>query len=141
MSTTDIDLTPFCDSNISRFDLSRPFVRDGWLYATDGRILIRIPSSRPDTNDRPLPKTVANIMLDFAECIEWHPWPGKAYITCYTRTCWRCRGLRRVGEDVHVCKGCECGECSGGKGVGGSECPECDGEGAIMPLAYPESKD
>jgi hypothetical protein len=40
-----IDFTPFCDATPCRYDLSTPWTHDGWTYATDGRICIRVPAS------------------------------------------------------------------------------------------------
>jgi hypothetical protein len=32
-------LRPFCSERNERYARTRPFVRSGWLYATDGRVL------------------------------------------------------------------------------------------------------
>lgn len=50
--TKPINLRPFCLDNPTRpvrFALAQPFVQDGWCYATDGRIAVRVPSDEPNT--------------------------------------------------------------------------------------------
>lgn len=37
-------LQPFCSRDEGRHLLHKPFTRDGWTYATDGRIVIRVPA-------------------------------------------------------------------------------------------------
>ena len=49
-SDKSIVLDAFCGSQEK---LAEPFVRDGWRYATDGRVLVRVPSNEPDTEGNP----------------------------------------------------------------------------------------
>ena len=43
-----------CDDNL-KYDLSNPFVIDGWKYATDGRVTVREPTTARNTKGRQLP--------------------------------------------------------------------------------------
>ena len=43
-----IDLSKYT-GEAGRFDLSEPWVRKGWTYATNGQICVRIPTDAPDT--------------------------------------------------------------------------------------------
>lgn len=43
--TTEIDLTKFCGIS-SVYDIASPFVLNGWEYATDMRIAVRVPAPR-----------------------------------------------------------------------------------------------
>lgn len=43
-------LQRYCSTDPApRYEMRRPFVRDGWIYATDGRVCVRVPTSEPDT--------------------------------------------------------------------------------------------
>lgn len=45
----DMDIKKFCADADGRFPLSKPWVKDGWRYATDGRIAVREPTDEPDS--------------------------------------------------------------------------------------------
>lgn len=49
-----IDLQSFCShgDDAIRYDTHKPFVFDGWLYATDCRICIRVPTTDPTTDGK-----------------------------------------------------------------------------------------
>lgn len=44
-----VTLLPFCDRAPYRYNIGEPFVLGGYLYATDSRICVRAPTSRPDS--------------------------------------------------------------------------------------------
>lgn len=67
MFTYDRDWPP------SRYVLCKPFVRDGYRYATDGRIMVRVPSTEPNTSGK-LPPT-ADIGWLHGTVTEWIDWP------------------------------------------------------------------
>lgn len=48
-----MDLQDFCSVDETRMGINTPFVRDGWKYATDGRICVRIPTNEPDDSNEP----------------------------------------------------------------------------------------
>jgi hypothetical protein len=39
------DLKPFCSKDESRISINTPFIQDGFTYATDGRMLLRVRSA------------------------------------------------------------------------------------------------
>lgn len=47
-----VTLLPFCDPHPYRANIGEPFVKDGWMYATDARICVRVPCSQPDSEGR-----------------------------------------------------------------------------------------
>ena len=55
---TYIQWKKFCDETGAdwRYDLTKPFVIDGWKYATDGRVCIREPTKARNTKGRKLPR-------------------------------------------------------------------------------------
>ena len=72
---TKIDLTPFCDAKSVRYELAEPFVFHGWKYATDGKILIRVPSRAKDTTGRKVPTGswgVEKICERLSKAKKWH---------------------------------------------------------------------
>jgi len=71
-----IDLTMFVGDGYGRDGviLSEPFVLDGWEYAADGMIIVRIPSTAENTKGS-FPIIVANLFM--APPIgELRPWPS-----------------------------------------------------------------
>jgi hypothetical protein len=44
-----VNLLEFCEHNAFRRPIAEPFVQDGYLYATDARIAIRIPTKQSNT--------------------------------------------------------------------------------------------
>jgi len=47
-----MDIANFCADEDGRFPLSKPWVKDGWRYATDARITVREPTTEPNTENR-----------------------------------------------------------------------------------------
>ena len=70
-------LAPFCmspeEEKISRYQLSKPWYDTGWLYASDGAVLVRVPSL-PIKNDNGMrPNNVASFFVDFQKKNTWVP--------------------------------------------------------------------
>lgn len=113
-----IDLQAFCaDTNFTRsFDLTQPFFRGGWQYATDGKVMIRIPA--PNDLDSAegtakLPPCHDLFKPIVGNLIEW---PALRY-------CPQCFDTGKIG-----CGGCRgCGECEGCTGCGVRKCLLCNG--------------
>lgn len=114
-----IDLKPFCytGTSIAYISFQNPWTRDGFTYATDGRILLRLPA-RPDVPDNPHAPDINQFPFDHANLDPslWLPIPTPL------------PQPRSV-----TCKFC------GGKGLivinrggnnDGDTCPECDGGGS-----------
>jgi len=67
-------LLAFCGSKAERYDLDKPWVFHGWRYATNGRIAVREPTTKPDTDDgRKRPRTTYQLFHNFPTCT--HAWP------------------------------------------------------------------
>lgn len=143
MSTT-INLQAWCgDSN--RFDLSKPFVLRGFLYATDGRRIIRIPSGEPDTvTDKRFPLAYEIFSPMPSNASLYQPWPEANYSEC-ERECLECKGKGRInthpctyceGEGEVECETChhetECVHCDGTGECNGSRCKACNGKKVVL---------
>lgn len=131
---TETDLHPIfdasCDPEWSRNDLHRPFEVDGYIYATDGRIVVRCKAT-PETaaayssEGRKVPRSVISLFDDKAgEPVAMPDASGFPF-------CGRCQGKGELHQQ-------ECPKC---QGSGEVECPrcgheedceECDGEGVVF---------
>jgi len=49
----EIDLQPFCSVDDYRPGLMTPWAFNGWKYATDGRMAVRVPTDEPDDSNEP----------------------------------------------------------------------------------------
>ena len=49
---------------VNRFDFSKPYVRGGYIYATNGCICVRVKTDEPDQGDGPP-----------CETLPWNQWP------------------------------------------------------------------
>jgi len=117
-----IDMDKFCGTASSFYLFDRPFVINGYKYATDGSIAIRVPTDEPDTKaDTPFPP-VDNLPWPIQDGGD--DWPDINRLPGSV-TCEACDG---EGEhDVETCSFCEDGivECS--KCGAHSECEVCCG--------------
>ena len=111
--TQAIDLSKFCDPSFtSHLNFDRPFIHDGWDYATDGRIALRFP--RPHEPNTPeehgLPWPPAYRLFDH---IPLHnavtPWPME-------------------GGEIPSMTACEC-DPDDELHDADPECPKCSGTG------------
>jgi hypothetical protein len=131
-----IDLKPFCDKQDFRYAFSNPFVKDGFRYATDSRICVRIPSSEPNTIPPEKKKDCPGVNVVFDN------FPSE--------------GFRNIDELIagreasgpYDMRDCDCGElneCHKCLGSGTQCCPhcdqdmdceDCDGTGEALQAAY-----
>lgn len=142
----EIDLKPFCAEHSCRYRITEPFVRDGWRYATDGAIVVRVPCpGEPDSDGTLLPKP---------ECFEWEtlegelkPWPPE--VRSDSPDGLLCRACNHTGlvpgkeEKCLPCKGegfvycdhcgseTQCDECHG-DGYIGQPCNACEGKKVLI---------
>lgn len=113
----DIDLLPFCYTGDDRYFLKQPWTRGDFTYATDGRIIIRVPAradipeqpSAPDIHPKDFPFQHAQIPSS-----EWfgipESLPASERINC---TYCKSKGIRyRHGDETTQVP-----------------CDECDGQG------------
>lgn len=73
-----IDLKPFCadPANEPRYAICDPFVCGGYLYATDARMIVRVPSDLPDTERENLPAKRMAEFFGIGELVrERQAWP------------------------------------------------------------------
>jgi hypothetical protein len=129
-----------CAEKKTRYVTDKPYIQDGWLYATDGRIVVRTPSSEPDTEGRG-PKNTNDVFAgDFDD--EPTPIPDTDYPTEKT-VCPHCGGAKDFEDKCEECEGCgrtrcfECGrswDCPECKGTGKVDgCGQCEGDGSVWP--------
>ena len=124
------EIAEYGSFNLSRYSLAVPFVQNGYLYATDGRVCVRAKTTEVDSKDRLLPvmdKLGWDLTLYKSEACD--P-PSYILETPLLIPCSACKG---TGE----CDKITCPECDGDKAIECSECgqdrdcPKCDGEGII----------
>lgn len=137
---TTEQLQPFCaaDDSPMRFSgIAKPFHQSGYTYATDGSVMVRIPTTEADTectSDYRVPSNVANILaiptkvgrgikivpFDFSKCSE--PWPE--VFPENTEACPMCNG---TGHKEAECD--HCGHKHPCHAAG--DCKKCRGSGVI----------
>lgn len=105
-----MDLQPFCSVDETRASLMTPWVFNGWQYATDGRICIRIKTDEMDDSNEPYKRPdVSMLFADFnVEGLE--PFEIPTLDGVILHECEDCDG---TGEQT-----CDMGH--------KHECPECD---------------
>lgn len=100
-----VDFMKFVGENKGKVDFTVPFVRDGWMYATDGVICVRKPMPTANNTDGTFPSAY--------RLKEWKYFPLVD-----------AKELAEIKLDI-----CKCDECGG---IGFLyECPECDGVGDV----------
>lgn len=139
--TPEIDLKPFCEpEDGSRINLQQPFSQGNYTYASDARILIRVPRREGVAEGGPnVGKTTPTLERALAERI-FHPLPAYDVIPgepARTRPCEDCKGSGWV-KNCDWCEGTGSGECP----TCGHEddCKECGGRG-FFPAADSTEKD
>lgn len=151
-----IDFSLFCEDHAGpRFDMSRPFLQSGSIYATDGRHGIRVGK------DALVDLPGEEAKLPPAERLPWadpdsNGWRSvNSFERVYYKSrigCPTCNYRGRVGPDVHPCictkewheltaeQQLQCAKddgewdwcgCDGREVVGGQPCDECDGRGTV----------
>jgi len=96
-----------------RFDLTEPFILDGYKYCTDGRIAVRIKTDELDTQGRILPKNIMEIFEEKRNTMEGE---FSFSIVKTEEKCKECygKGRLKLSKDFSVV------------------CDECDGKGKIL---------
>ena len=108
---SEIDLAPFCEkADGYRLNIKRPFSRAGFTWATDGRILVRVPL-RADVEENPNAPHAERLFPDLAD-VTFAPLPSVKWPEMPTRAeCKWCEG-RGTQHDCPHCT-CTCNECEG----------------------------
>ena len=129
-----IDLTPFCedDEEDARLFLQNPFSAGEFTYATDGRVLIRVPRRDGVGDGGPNLEEILPVLekalserafgrLPPCETIPGKTWPPGTCPDCKGsgkfKNCTKCEGTGEVA----------CGECGNEK-----DCDECEGAGWVV---------
>lgn len=146
--TMTIDLEPFYKLGaFCSFGLRPPFVLSGHRYATDGRIMVRVPTDDADAPIDPVSwlVSVQSIIADINQRDCSVPWPYKpGDIVPDRKPCDYCGGSGKAPKICGECNGygeviCQtCGEgyvdCKACQGTGrfgesAERCEDCDGTG------------
>jgi len=106
-----MNLQLFCDETSRRYAIDKPAVRGGWQYATDGRIVVRVPSEAADTGGK-YPK-VEWVFDNFPACeASWPTWqpvrmelPGGVRVVPLDGCRYQAWYLRLIGSQ---CAGLRC---------------------------------
>lgn len=110
-----IDLTFFCAKKDGQYATSKPWAQEGWWYATDQRIAIRIPAgdnvAEVIASDGPKTPPAKNLFKKEVTG-DPQPWPDTPFVR-KVKICPQCDGKGEVG----------CDEC------GADKCLMCDGHG------------
>jgi hypothetical protein len=119
MSTTTIDLQRFCKDHV---DLKgntyrEPFTFEGWMYATDGRICIRVRSD--DRNSRGKFPPAQSLFVRAMDDARMKQWPEAKY-TKHGE--WPCVVCDSVGKLMAKCPHCQANTIA-------HDCPSCGGDG------------
>jgi hypothetical protein len=120
-----VDLQRFCWANDYRKYLRQPWAHKGWMYASNGHILVRVPS--PEHAETVFAEKVAEsavgMLADSGER-EYAPLPAFTL----GPVCECCKGVGTVKQSK--CPDCD-GEGEFDHGEYTYHCKECDGEGWI----------
>ena len=140
-----MDITKFCTTNDPRHYLHKPMRHDGFLYATNGHVAVRIADD-PAIEGGPMPQNLQNgilqKMVDDTEDRTWQPVPviDKASLrdcaycngTGCAKTCPACDGEGEFEHfgDWYDCKRCETtGQVAAGSANDSTTCSYCFGSG------------
>jgi hypothetical protein len=103
-------------SQSGRHDMTTPFTVNGWKYATDSRIVVRVPTDGPNDagDNRP---NAEKLFERFPVEGSWREWPQALY-----------------EENYEMCSACD-GDGYMDDQDPDDDCPRCDGDGqTLMPF-------
>ena len=107
-------LKKFCSTDTTRLAINSPFSQEQWTYATDGRVIVRVPRLADVPENEKAPKNIdENIWRKNPGLTGWQDlptYPKPTEVEC--ETC--------GGGGVHECS---CGDSHG--------CANCDGSGIV----------
>lgn len=135
-----IDLSKFCWKwEATRYEISKPWSKNGYTYATDSMIFVRLDGVHADPPTGIVPKDFADIALKPKKWSDLPEVPPCKQCGCgmpESVVCWDCGGKKEVDCDLcggdgtvtceyyheHDCPDCDCGKV---------RCNTCDGEGVL----------
>ena len=100
------DLKRFCADTYGRWDLRQPWTRDGYTWAADGHIIVRVPAIAEVPDNKSAPSTT-KLFAETAQPGKWMPVPTMAMPERVV--CKWCSGTGKDPDDRRY----KCGECSG----------------------------
>jgi hypothetical protein len=112
--TTDV-LEKFCSTDPNRASISVPWTSDGYTWATDGRVLIRVPAITGVSDNPKAPQNPSKLwsLNGVPELLAWLPLPAapeEDWVACDV-----------CHDGTHLC---DCGH--------DHECGTCDGLGKVL---------
>ena len=134
---TPDELKQYCAKGKMRFDIDQSWNYKGYSYATDGKMMIRIPTTEPDTLDGKFPENVDTEFnwLAPVSIVETENLKRVECPTChgYGLPILKCDACDGRGE--HYCSRCEdAHDCANCQGTGDypdhdstAKCPDCNG--------------
>lgn len=142
-TTTEIDLHKFCDrTRVGYTSIGEPWVVDGWMVATDARVMIFVPCGEPNTVPPQPPMRFPDVSHFIRSRDTTSPlveWPEVNYVSAM-RQCVSCEGTGYAdtpdcdecnGSGEVTCHCCgntdDCDECGGEGWIGQGVCDECNG--------------
>lgn len=125
----DERLNRFCGDDEGRYELATPWRHDGYDYATDSRIAVRVPSSGSEVAVN-TDKDRAKAYRSFGPIPsgEWRWWP-MLEPDHDTEPCEACDGTGHGKVKCNTCDGTGCCDCD--KCGNEHDCGHCDGEGEV----------
>lgn len=106
------------------YNVSTPWISDGWVYATDGRIAIRTATDLVDADT-----------VETLRALDEKPGP-RPRVADIDRVFRLDHEIREESTPIpdSVTEKATCDECGGNGICHGSECDECDGAGWVIPM-------
>lgn len=136
--TVTIDITPFCASGTIHEALHAPFAGGAYSYASDGRIMIRVPRRDGDPEQAGYATRLDTYLAEPAQAMGPLPVvelpPAPVYVPKRCKTCDATGRLH--GVNCRTCKGrgvVECPTCHNE-----DDCDDCDSTGAQTRPARPD---
>lgn len=132
-----IDLKQFCGTELTRYYLNEPWTRDGFTYATNGHILVRVPA-RHDIEDQPKAPDITKMPWPNG-VVEFIDAPRMVLPPVSLRKCEECGGRRFEHEcpDCEcACELCACELCDGTGEVSSDDKTSIDFNGNLFALRY-----
>lgn len=86
-----IDLSKFCgEAGHGKYDLSTPWACRGWLYASDGALMVRVLTDLPDEEPVPIKRPEKAPKFFEPPINATRPWPGVEAEVPGTKACYKC---------------------------------------------------
>lgn len=121
------DITRFCAINSYRGWMNKPFRREGFLYATNGHIAVRMPNDAlVDVGEG---DESGKVIALFEKCEQAeYTWVAVPRVKA-SKNCTHCDGAGKTSE----CPDCD-GKGEFEHGMYDYQCQRCDGAGAVPPI-------